>query len=57
MPSALKNPEVVEAYLGEECEAGRILGPFYPGEIPDLHVNRFGIIPRKVAAHHSLVLS
>ena len=46
MPSALEHPGVVEAYLGEECEAGRILGPFYPGEIPDLQVNCFGVIPK-----------
>ena len=43
MPSAL---EVVEAYLGEEEGAGRILGPFQPGEIPDLHVNRLGVMPK-----------
>ena len=46
MPSALEHPGVVEAYLGEEREAGRILNPFYPGEIPDLQVNHFGVIPK-----------
>ena len=46
MPSALQHPEVVEAYLGEERDAGRILGPFQPGEISDLHINRLGVVPK-----------
>ena len=46
MPSALEHPEVVERYLGEECSARRILGPFRKGDIPDLHINRFGVIPK-----------
>lgn len=46
MPSALEHPEVVERYLGEESRAGRILGPFQPGSIPNLHISRFGVIPK-----------
>ena len=46
MQSALEHSQVVEKYLGEECEAGRILGPFHQREIPGLHVNRFGVIPK-----------
>ena len=46
MTSALEHVDVVDKYLGEEREAGRILGPFRQGVIPDLHVNRFGVIPK-----------
>ena len=46
MSSALQHPEVVERYLQEEVKAGRILGPFNPGEIPGLHISRFGVIPK-----------
>ena len=35
---------MVECYLRKEVKAGRILGPFIPGEIPDLHISRFGVI-------------
>ena len=48
MTSALEHVDVVEKYPGEEREAGRILVPFGHEVIPDLHVNRFGVIPRGV---------
>ena len=46
MQSALEHSQVVEKYLREEREAGRILGPFHQREIPGLQVNRFGVIPK-----------
>ena len=47
MPSALANPSPVSEYLKTELQAGRVLGPFEPGEIPEVHVSRFGVIPKK----------
>ena len=47
MPSASKNPEVVEEYIQQEVEKGNILGPFAPGTAPKVHINRFGAIPKK----------
>jgi len=46
MPSARAHPEVVAKYLGEECAVGRIVGPFPPGQIPNLQVSRLGVIPK-----------
>jgi hypothetical protein len=46
MPSALKHPDVIERYLGEERSVGRILGPIPAGDATVLHVNRFGVIPK-----------
>ena len=46
MPSVLEHPEVVDQYVGDESVAGRILGPFPRGAIPDLHINRLGVIPK-----------
>lgn len=46
MPSAMEHPEVVVRYLREEGKAGRLLGPFRPGQIPGLQVSRFGVIPK-----------
>jgi len=37
MLSALEHPEVVQKYLQEECQMGRVLGPFDLGELPGVH--------------------
>lgn len=46
MLSAYQHSEVIEEYLEEECRKGRVLGPFKKGEIPNLHISRFGVIPK-----------
>ena len=46
MRSALENSEVVSAYLAEEKRRGVLLGPFERGEVPGVHLNRFGVIPK-----------
>ena len=45
MLSASQHPEVVEAYLQEEVSLGRLL-PLPPGVCPQLHISRFGVIPK-----------
>ena len=45
-PSASKHTEVIDAYIVEEVASGRILGPFQPGSMEGLHVNRMGVIPK-----------
>ena len=47
MQSAKQNPQVISDYVHHEMEAGNILGPFPPNTIPNLHINRFGVIPKK----------
>ena len=42
MMSALQHPEVVQAYLANECALSRMLGPFPPSvvtQLPPLHVS------------------
>ena len=39
MLSALEHPEVVEKYLQEECQMGRVLGPFNPEEVPGIQIS------------------
>ena len=46
MQSATENADVVSGYLQEEMRRGVLLGPFHPAEIPGLHINRFGVIPK-----------
>lgn len=47
MLSAQQNPSVIEEYIGREVEEGNILGPFSAETSPSVHVNRFGVIPKK----------
>ena len=47
MSSTFKNPQVFEDYLSKQATAGNIFGPFSPSTLPYVHINRFGIIPKK----------
>lgn len=47
MLSATQHPEVMKEYLREECSQGRIMGPLDPSKFPDVHISRFGVIPKK----------
>ena len=47
MQSALQNTEVIEEYLLLEVAKGNIRGPFMPGSIQPLHINQFGVIPKR----------
>ena len=45
MSSAAENPQVIEDYLTKEVAAGNIFGLFSPSVLPEVHINRFGVIP------------
>ena len=47
MPSASLQPSVIDQYLLSELEKGRVAGPFPASPIPNLHISRFGVIPKK----------
>ena len=47
MQSALQNTDVIEEYLLSEVAKGNIRGPFMSGSIQPLHINRFGVIPKR----------
>ena len=47
MASAQLHPEVISEYLQKELSLGRMLGPFpLSFSTPELHINRFGVIPK-----------
>ena len=46
MKSTLEHPEVIHEYIELERQKGRVLGPFLPGEIRGVHINRFGVTPK-----------
>ena len=46
MRSASGHPDIVSKYLADECELGRVLGPFSAPPIP-LQISSFGVIPKR----------
>lgn len=47
MQSAAENPQVVNDYLEAEKKRGVLLGPFERPEVAEIHLSRFGVIPKK----------
>jgi len=47
MPSALANPAPVSSYIQTEIEAGRLIGPVNKSDYPNIHISRFGVIPKR----------
>jgi len=45
--SAYQHPQIVDAYLANEVALGRVAGPFHSPPLPNLHINSFGVIPKK----------
>ena len=46
MQSARLHTRVIGDYLAAELAGGRMLGPFQPGSIRGLHINRMGVVPK-----------
>ena len=46
MLSAEQYPEIVDPYLAKECSLGRVRGPWEATQLPYVHINRFGVIPK-----------
>ena len=44
--SAVAHPTVVNDFNHHELSLGRISGPYSPSMCPDVHNNRFGVIPK-----------
>ena len=45
----ITHPDVVNDYLQNEITAGRVVGPFPAKSLPEVHISRFGVIPKN---HH-----
>lgn len=46
MPSALAHSSVISEYIAAEVGTGRMLGPYPPGSVPNIHINRMGVVPK-----------
>ena len=53
--SAKVHVDVINNYLKEEINMGSIAGPFTDPPIQDLHINRFGVIPKSAPGKWRLI--
>ena len=56
MPSARDQQGVIDNYLAEECSRGRVLGPLRLELFPQVHPNRFGVIPKGTSGKWRLIV-
>ena len=56
MKSVREHRDVVEKYIGVECEAKRVLGPYVKSHFPYVHVSPFGVIPKSEPGKWRLIL-
>ena len=47
MQSAKEHPDVIDEYLQKETHQSNIIGPFPLHKSPQVHINWFGVIPKK----------
>ena len=56
-PSNMQDrPRVIDDYLAEECSLGRVVGPLDPSMVPQVHTNRFGVIPKGTSGRWRLIV-
>ena len=56
MTSATEGSPVVSAYLAKECAEGRVLGPYEPQLLPQLHISRLGVVPKHTPGQWRLIV-
>ena len=54
--SALACPQVIQDYLGAECRAGHMAGPFPTPPLPDFVVNPLGAVPKRRSGKWRLIM-
>ena len=56
LASALEKPQVIWEYLEKDCVEGWIMGPFTTTELSQLHISRFGVVPKSTPGKWRLIL-
>lgn len=46
LESAIQHSKVIEEYLASKVSKNHVASPFIKANIPDIHINRFGVIPK-----------
>ena len=55
MQSAYQHPKVISDYLKAEIELNSIVGPFNEPPLPNLNINRFGVIRKSILGKWRLI--
>ena len=53
--SSYEQPSIIRDYLAVEIRNGTMAGPFSQPPLPDLHINRFGVIPKSTPGKFRLI--
>ena len=56
LEGAREYPDVVTDYLATEISQYRVAGPFPPRAIPQVHISRFGVIPKAQTGKWRLII-
>jgi len=56
MPSATHCVQKIDEFLATECAEGRVLGPFDPSVVPNVHINRLGAVPKSAPGKYRLIV-
>ena len=56
IPSASQCEKEIDKFLGSECVAGRILGPFKSSFVPMVNLNRLGAVPKSTPGKYRLIV-
>ena len=56
LEGALEHPDIVTDYLDTEISLGRVAGPFPPKAVPQVHISRFGVIPKGQTGRWRLIV-
>ena len=56
MKSAKDHQEVVDKYIGTECEKRRLLGPLQRSKYPQVRISPFGVIPKSEPGKWRLII-
>ena len=54
-PSAYEHADVIDNYIKEEISFGSIAGPFKEAPFKNIHINRFGVIPKSTPGKWRLI--
>ena len=56
LEGAWEHPDVVTDYLSTEISLYRVAGPFPPRAVPQVHISRFGVIPKGQTGKWRLII-
>ena len=57
LEGAWEHPDIVTNYLSMEIPLGRVVGPFLPRAVPQLHISHLGVVPQGQTGKWRLIIN